>query len=128
MKPLTPIKSIRAKCLECAGGKPSLIKMCDSENCALYFYRSGKNPNRAGIGGGKRGSLPENRHSSGVVHAGKKKSVAEVSPASLLGPGVSGEEIRPIKIEGQIDLETKGEFRIKKLNNGKVIIILKSES
>jgi len=48
-KPLTPIKSIRTKCLECAGGRPSLVRKCDTESCPLFFYRMGKNPNRAGI-------------------------------------------------------------------------------
>lgn len=48
-KTLTPIKSIRAKCLEC-GGRPSLVRNCDTRDCPLFFYRMGKNPNRSKIG------------------------------------------------------------------------------
>jgi len=43
---LTPIKAIRAKCLECAGGRPSIVRQCESIDCALHFYRFGRNPNR----------------------------------------------------------------------------------
>ena len=40
-KTLTPVKAIRAKCIECSGGNRSQIK-----DCPLYAYRHGKNPNR----------------------------------------------------------------------------------
>jgi len=50
MKRLTPIKAIRAKCLECQGGRPSLVRNCESVDCPLYMYRMGKNPARKGIG------------------------------------------------------------------------------
>ena len=51
---LTPIKAIRAKCLECSGGRPSGVRNCEVTDCPLFFYRMGKNPNRAGIGPKKR--------------------------------------------------------------------------
>lgn len=51
MNCLTPLKAARAKCLECAGGRPSLVRKCDSEDCPLYLYRFGRNPARKGIGG-----------------------------------------------------------------------------
>ncbi len=47
---LTPIKAIRAKCLECSGGQPSEVRNCTIVDCPLYPYRFGKNPNRKGIG------------------------------------------------------------------------------
>ena len=47
---MTPIKAIRAKCLECAGGRPSLVRKCDSAGCPLHHLRSGHNPARKGIG------------------------------------------------------------------------------
>jgi hypothetical protein len=50
MKPQTPMRSIRTKCLECAGGQRGLVRHCDSKECSLHIYRFGKNPNRAGIG------------------------------------------------------------------------------
>ena len=42
---LTPIKAIRAKCLDCCCGDRNEVKLCPSENCSLYPYRFGKNPN-----------------------------------------------------------------------------------
>ena len=47
---LTPIKAIRAKCLECSAGQPKEVRECVIQDCPLYPFRMGKNPNRAGIG------------------------------------------------------------------------------
>lgn len=50
MENLTPIKAIRAKCLDCSGSQPSEVRKCESFGCSLFPYRMGKNPNRGGIG------------------------------------------------------------------------------
>ncbi len=50
---LSPLKSIRAKCVECSAGKPSEIRDCTVIDCPLFPYRLGKNPNRKGIGKGR---------------------------------------------------------------------------
>ena len=50
MQKLTPMKAIRAKCLDCCCGQASEVSKCTITNCPLYFYRFGKNPNRKGIG------------------------------------------------------------------------------
>ena len=47
---LTPIRSIRAKCLDCCCGQVQEVRLCPAESCALWPYRMGHNPNRAGIG------------------------------------------------------------------------------
>ena len=47
---ISPIKSIRIKCLECSGGQSKEVKDCVISDCSLYPFRMGKNPNRAGIG------------------------------------------------------------------------------
>lgn len=47
---LTPMKAIRAKCLDCSCGSPNEVKLCPVTACPLFHYRFGKNPNRAGIG------------------------------------------------------------------------------
>ena len=44
MKVLTPIKAIRAYCIECSGGMTKEVKLCPVENCPLYPYRMGKRP------------------------------------------------------------------------------------
>lgn len=42
---LTPMKAIRAKCLDCMCGQIYEIKKCPCTDCPLYSYRSGHNPN-----------------------------------------------------------------------------------
>lgn len=44
MKVLTPIKAIRAYCIECSGGMTKEVKLCPVEKCPLYPYRMGKRP------------------------------------------------------------------------------------
>ncbi len=48
-KKSTPIKSIRAYCLQCQGGSPKEVRLCSAQACPLYPYRMGKNPNRNGV-------------------------------------------------------------------------------
>lgn len=40
----SPIKAIRAKCLDCSGGQKQEIKYCPIEQCPLFAFRFGKNP------------------------------------------------------------------------------------
>ena len=42
----TPMKAIREKCLECCCGSSQEVKLCVIQDCALYPFRLGKNPNR----------------------------------------------------------------------------------
>ena len=48
---LSPLKAIRQKCLECCCQQSAEVRLCPCEDCALYPYRMGHNPNRKGIGG-----------------------------------------------------------------------------
>lgn len=41
----TPVKAIRAKCLDCSNGSQKEVRECPDEECPLYDYRMGKNPN-----------------------------------------------------------------------------------
>jgi hypothetical protein len=50
MKKLSPLKAIRLKCLDCSCGSSKEVKECPCDDCSLYVFRFGKNPNRAGIG------------------------------------------------------------------------------
>ncbi len=54
---LTPVKAIRAKCLECSGSQPKEVRDCVIHQCPLYPFRMGKNPNRQGIGNLKGGFI-----------------------------------------------------------------------
>ena len=43
----SPIKAIRAKCLDCCCDQLSEVKLCPAKDCPLWPFRLGKNPNRA---------------------------------------------------------------------------------
>jgi hypothetical protein len=59
MEMLSPLKAIRAKCLDCCAEQPSEVRLCPSENCPLWPYRMGHNPNRKGIGGFKEKEIAD---------------------------------------------------------------------
>lgn len=42
---MTPIRAIRAKCLDCMCGQANEVKLCPCTDCSLYPFRLGKNPN-----------------------------------------------------------------------------------
>ncbi len=62
---MTPLKAIRAKCLDCCCEQPSEVRLCPCKDCPLYPFRFGKNPNRAGIGGENTHSRAENADGEG---------------------------------------------------------------
>lgn len=42
---MTPLRAIRARCLECSGGSTAEVRECVIPSCPLYPFRMGKNPN-----------------------------------------------------------------------------------
>lgn len=60
----SPLKAIRAFCIDCMGGQVREVKLCSSEKCPLYAFRMGKNPYR------KRELSPE--HLAKLQEARKK--------------------------------------------------------
>lgn len=46
MRPTTPMKAIRLKCLECCCGQAVEVRLCHIKDCALWSYRFGHRPNR----------------------------------------------------------------------------------
>ena len=56
-KHITPLKAIRAHCLDCCCGNMAEVKRCEmneaEEPCKLWEFRMGHNPARKGIGGTK---------------------------------------------------------------------------
>lgn len=43
-KRFSPLKAIRAKCLDCSCGNVYEVTKCPIKDCPLYEYRSGHNP------------------------------------------------------------------------------------
>jgi hypothetical protein len=42
----SPLRAIRANCIDCMGGQRSLVRDCGLRGCPLWPYRMGKNPFR----------------------------------------------------------------------------------
>ena len=40
----TPMKAIRAKCVDCCCGNVQEVKLCTIKNCPLYPYKMGRRP------------------------------------------------------------------------------------
>ena len=47
MEITSPLKAIRAKCIDCCCNQLAEVKLCPSSDCPLYPFRMGKNPFRA---------------------------------------------------------------------------------
>ena len=43
---MSPMKAIRANCIECCGNQVSEVRLCTATECPLYPFRMGKNPYR----------------------------------------------------------------------------------
>ena len=41
MKPTTPLKAIRLKCLDCCCDNAAEVRRCHIEDCALHVFRMG---------------------------------------------------------------------------------------
>ena len=48
--PRTPLRAIRAKCIDCCCGSPYEPANCTATSCPLYAYRDGHDPNKKGKG------------------------------------------------------------------------------
>lgn len=44
MKTLTPMKAMRAKCLDCCCGEVKEVRNCPVTDCPIWPYRMGKRP------------------------------------------------------------------------------------
>jgi len=42
--PQSPLKAIRAKCVDCSGGSVAEARRCALTHCALWAFRMGHNP------------------------------------------------------------------------------------
>lgn len=42
---MTPVKAIRAKCMDCCYGQANEVRLCPCTDCSLWPFRLGHNPN-----------------------------------------------------------------------------------
>lgn len=67
MDELTPLRAIRAYCLDCMCGNAAEVRRCHLVKCPLNRFRMGHNPRRAGIGA--KTSKSENPGSMNEIEA-----------------------------------------------------------
>ena len=80
---LTPIKAIRAKCLDCMCGQATEVRLCPITDCSLYPYRMGHNPSRKGKGGNAGHFTPKSTaqpHESEQGENGQGKGITQIAP------------------------------------------------
>ena len=73
-KILSPLKSIRLKCMECSNYSAYEVKHCPITDCNLYAFRLGRNPNIK-----KRELTPEQREA--LADRFKKKPTGQLTPS-----------------------------------------------
>ncbi len=84
MAALTPVRSIRKYCVECSGGSVYEVARCEMDDCPLYPYRMGKNPNRK-HGGPAPKSAFKKKNAGAVDNVGADaKSVHPTKRTSLV--------------------------------------------
>lgn len=93
-EPQRPLRAIRARCLDCAP-EDAWQGNCGVEDCPLYPYRLGKNPNLQGKGRG-RPFLPKKR----ATTAGSEPNVSEEYPAK--GGAISGQSSEQSEVEAEL--------------------------
>lgn len=72
-KKLTPMKAIRAKCIDCCCGQINEIRLCPITECPLHFYRFGKDPTR------KKGPMTEEQKAKLNMRFGRAVSSENVN-------------------------------------------------
>lgn len=58
MKNTTPLKAIRAKCIDCSGDSKAEVKLCENVDCPLFPFRMETDPSRKQRGGKKTVTKP----------------------------------------------------------------------
>lgn len=56
---MTPMKAIRAKCLDCCCGQVQEVRLCPCADCPLYPYRMGRRPKNAAVAAENQGDERE---------------------------------------------------------------------
>ena len=120
-RPLPPLKSIRKYCLSCAT-RPKDVRECSSNECALFRYRMGKNPSRAGIAPGKSNprSIPDGLlpNSTRFFERNRTKDGSSMAENESLNPGPANNEIRLVRMEAIGKIQMTGRRIVIELTQG----------
>lgn len=78
--PLSPLRSIRFACLDCAGGSPKEVRYCTCLTCALWLYRFGRRPSSViRSEGSKSAKLFDKKKFEDGGSLGPEKSLSELN-------------------------------------------------
>jgi hypothetical protein len=81
-KPMSPLKALRARCLDCSAGSAQEVAKCMQLRCPSWPFRMGKNPHRKRPSDEQRQAMQER----GRRVAKAKKSLASNTEGSGTGP------------------------------------------
>lgn len=77
----SPIKGIRAKCIDCSGDNVAEVRKCVAVNCALWPFRMGMNPFHASSASAKLEAANfATSNENGPVSAATDPDPVQVSP------------------------------------------------
>ncbi|VUX47860.1 conserved hypothetical protein [Candidatus Defluviicoccus seviourii] len=90
--PMSPLKAIRLRCLDCSSGQPAEVRLCTAVTCPSWPFRMGRNPWRSEVSEGRREAARRNvatlnartAPQSGNHGTGRGKNATEGSPAPTL--------------------------------------------
>jgi len=63
------LKTIRAKCLDCTCDQIQEVKLCPAEDCPLWKYRMGKDPDKRQLSEVQKKNLAAARAKSPIGHS-----------------------------------------------------------
>jgi hypothetical protein len=63
---LTPLKAIRAKCIDCSAGYLGEVRLCPVTTCPIWPYRMGRRPNLSS-------DVPQKMRSVNQITKGQRK-------------------------------------------------------
>lgn len=72
IKKISPLKAIRAKCLDCCCKQAREVALCPADDCSLFSFRFGRNPNRAGMGPRMPAFLKKAKHNTAPAEQGEE--------------------------------------------------------
>ena len=98
---MTPIQAIRAFCLDCMCGQQAEVRRCPCQNCPLYPFRLGHNPNakKREVTDAQRAALEKAR-----LARKKLKSYNDSERESVTEGKDTGDEEFFNQLEEQVDL------------------------
>jgi hypothetical protein len=89
-KPMSPLKALRLRCLDCCNGSAHQVRTCASTDCPSWPFRLGKNPYRqvteAQREKGRR--LTDTRLKDNVSDVGEDAKTGQNEVVSLFRPRV----------------------------------------